>query len=396
MPSGFFPAVEPDAPVQPLLDRLRPAVRAEVERHDGLDVTVHAELRAVPGTDGDVALKRFYWSTQQRDPTAPHGFGARTLYCAEESSSPRLHEFPSDPALPWLDDDDGPLRRDGRIEHIDILRYIPLRRLTYRLHDGAGLPASVIVKAKGTGGLNRAAVALLAVNRATARRATPVRAPRLLRLEPPRHALYLEELPGQPLNVALAGLDLGDAMDQLGSLHRDLQALGVKGLSARGTGYWLHESRRAAEGIALFMPSVAGRARAVHAELERTAPEDGRLVFCQGDFLPGQVLCHPSGWSVIDFDDSHYADPLSEVAGMYVAMPRELGLSVEQTEHARHAYLAAYAARAGEPIDRSRWRWFLALLQLTQLAKRLMKGRVAPGEATSVLDRVDAGEDGLG
>ena len=81
---------------------------------------------------------------------------------------------------------------------------------------------------------------------------------------------------------------------------------------------------------------------------------------------------------------------------MYVAMPRELGLSVEQTEHARHTYLAAYAARAGESIDRSRWRWFLALLQLTQLAKRLMKGRVAPGEATSVLDRVDAGEDGLG
>ena len=94
MPSGFFPAVEPDAPVQPLLDRLRPAVQAEVERHDGLDVTVHAELRAVPGTDGDVALKRFYWSTQQRDPTAPHGFGARTLYCAEAVVVPAAARVP--------------------------------------------------------------------------------------------------------------------------------------------------------------------------------------------------------------------------------------------------------------------------------------------------------------
>ena len=396
MPSGFFPAVEPDAPVRPLLDRLRPAVQAEVERYDGRQVTVHAELRAASGTDGDVALNRFYWSSQHVDPTAPHGFGARTLFCAEQSSSPRVHEFPADPALPWLDDDDGPLRREGRVERTDVLRYIPLRRLTYRLHDAAGLPASVIVKAKGTGGLNRAAVAFLAVNRAVDRRATSVRVPRLLRLEPPRHALYLEELPGQPLNVALPGLDLADAMEQLGSLHRDLQALGVKGLSTRGTGHWLHEAHQAADGIGLFVPSVAARARAVHAELERTAPEDGPLVFCQGDFLPGQVLCHPSGWSVIDFDDSHYADPLSEVAAMYVAMPRELGLPAEQAEHARHAYLAAYAARAGEPLDRSRWRWFLAVVQLTQLAKRLMKGRVAPGEAASVLDRLESSEDGLG
>ncbi len=256
------------------------------------------------------------------------------------------------------------------------------------MHDGAGLPASVIVKAKGTGGLNRAAIAFLAVNRAAARRATAARVPRLLRLEPPRHALYLEELPGESLNLAIAGLDLTDAMEQLGSLHRDLQVLEVKGLPVRRTADWLRQSREAAEGIGLFVPSVAGRARAVHAELERTAPEDGRMLFCQGDFLPGQVLCHPSGWSVIDFDDSHYADPLSEVAAMYVAMPRELGLAAREAEQARRTYLEAYAARAGEPFDRDRWQWFVALVELTQLAKRLRKGRVAPDEAATVLDRL--------
>lgn len=395
MPRGFFPAVEPDAPVHPLLERLRPFVQAEIERYDGVDVTVHAELRAAREAECEVALKRFYWSSQHADPTSPRGFGARTLHVAGSSSSPQVHEFPSDPALPWLDDDDGPLRREGRTERVDILRYIPLRRLTYRLYDGSGLPARVIVKAKGTGGLNRAAVAFLAVNRAAARRAASVRVPRLLRLEPPRHALYLEELPGEPLSLAVSGLDLTDAMEQLGSLHRDLQGLEVKGLSARGTAHWLHESREAAERVGLFAPSAAGRARAVHAELERTAPEDGRMLFCQGDFLPGQVLCHPSGWSVIDFDDSHYGDPLSEVAAMYVAMPRELGQSEEEAEHARRTYLEAYAVRAGESFDRSRWQWWLVVLQLTQLGKRLIKGRVAPGETESVLDRLGSGGDGL-
>jgi hypothetical protein len=384
MPSGVFPAVEPAAPVHELLERLRPAVRAEVDRYDGQDVHVHAELRAARGPQGEPELRRFYWSTQRADPT--HGFTARTLHCATDPESLRVHEFPADPVLTWLDDEDGPLRRDGRAERADILRYIPLRRVTFRLHDGAGLPASVVVKTKGPGGLQRAGVAFLAVNRAAERRPGMARVPRLLRLEPPRHALYLEDMPGRPLDAAVADLDLADAMAHLGALHRDLQQLDVRGLAERRTEHWLRESRRAAEGIALFVPSAADRARAVHDGLVRTAPPEKGMAFCQGDFLPGQVLCDPGGWSVIDFDDSHYADPLSEVAAMYTAIPRELGLSAEQAGQAREVYLEAYAAAAGEPFDPARWRWWLTLVRLTQLAKRLMKGRVEPGETAAVLD----------
>ena len=71
---------------------------------------------------------------------------------------------------------------------------------------------------------------------------------------------------------------------------------------------------------------------------------------------------------MIDFDDSRYADPYSDVAAMYVAMPRELGLDGERAEHARRTYLEAYAERAGEPFDPGRWRWFLVLLQLPSSA----------------------------
>src|SRR5215218_7816570 len=113
MPTGFFRAVEPGAPVVPLLERLRPAVEAELERCDAAEVTVHAELRTARTASGEPAMRRFYWSTQRAEPSAPWGFAARTLFCDDDPAGLRLHEFPSDPALTWLDDDPGPLRLAG-------------------------------------------------------------------------------------------------------------------------------------------------------------------------------------------------------------------------------------------------------------------------------------------
>jgi aminoglycoside phosphotransferase len=390
IPSGFFPALEPEAPVAPLVERLVPAVRAELERHEGTDTTVHAELRVGRTPGGGPAMQRFYWSTQRADPASPWGFSARTLFCGDDPACVRVHAFPSDPALTWLADDPGPLLLGGRPERVDVLRYIPLRRLTFRLHDGAGLPATVIAKSKRTSGLNRAATAFLAVHLAAQKRRTDApRVPRVLRHEPPRHVLHLEQLPGETLAAAIGSLDLTAAMQQLGTLHRSLQELPVRGLTARRTtADWLEDARAAVSQVGLFVPSAERRAAAVHAGLARTAPADGPLLFCQGDFLPGQVLCDPSGWSVIDFDDSRYADPLSEVAAMHAGIPRELHLSPDRAEHAQRTYVEAYAARAGAPLDRARWRWYQVLLELVELGKRLTKGRVAPGETHAVLDRL--------
>ena len=395
MPSGFFPAAETGAAVSPLLERLWPSVRDEIERQDGTGATVHAELRTAPGTDGAVGLRRFYWSTQRPEPRSPWGFSARTLYCDAHAGDPRLYEFPSEPTLTWLGDDPGPLRHRGLPERVDVLRYIPLRRLTFRVYDGAELPARVIAKVKAAGGLNRAATAFLAVHLAASkRRSDAPTVPQLLRLDPPRHVLYLEELPGEPLNLAIRTLDLTAAMEHLGTLHRALQELDVAGITARRSiDDWLQTARAAAAQIGLFVPSTAARAEEVCAELVRTAPADGRLVFCHGDFLPGQILCHPSGWSVIDFDDSRYADPLSDAAALYAALPGELGLPPEQAEPARRTYLQAYASRTGEQFDEARWRWFLVLLQFAELGKRLIKGRVVPGETETVLERLSRRDD---
>src|SRR5215212_185750 len=104
MPSGFFPAVEPDAAVFPLLRRLGRAVQAEIDRHDGAEPTIHTELRAGRGSDGEVRLLRFYWSRQHAETGSPMGFAARTVYCDKKDPDPRVHVFPSEPALTALAD----------------------------------------------------------------------------------------------------------------------------------------------------------------------------------------------------------------------------------------------------------------------------------------------------
>src|SRR5207244_60652 len=134
--------------------------------------------------------------------------------------------------------------------------------------------------------------------------------------------------------------------------------------------------------------SSAAEARALCARLEGDAPEDVAPRYCHGDFVPGQVLCDPSGWSVIDLDDGRWADPLSEVAGLYVALPHDLDLSPEPAERARRTYLEAYARRSGERFDQRRWTWFVRVVELFDLAKRLVKGRARPGEAAAVLERL--------
>ena len=390
MPSGFFPAVEPDSPVFPLLDRLQPAVQAEVEHHAGVATTVHTELRTAVRPTGEVELRRFYWSLQHPDPRSPVGFGARTVYCDAKAPEPQTYVFPAEPALTWLADANGPLRSVGDGARIEVLRYIPLRRLTCRVHDGDRLPPAAIAKIKRPGGLDRAARAFAAVQEAADRSpSATLTLPRLLRVDAEQHVLYLEQLPGEPLNLAVARLDLATAMEQLGALHRELQELDVRGLGTRlGTADWVEDARQAATQIGLFVPSAMRTAERVYANLARTAPEGAPVLYSQGDFLPGQVLCHPDGWSVIDLDDSRYADPLSEVAAMYVGLARELAMTPERTELARQTYLEAYARHSGERFDRRRFEWFVVLVELRELGKRLVKGRASADEVASVLERL--------
>ncbi|HXR68527.1 MAG TPA: aminoglycoside phosphotransferase family protein [Dermatophilaceae bacterium] len=397
MAPTIFPAVEPGSALFPQLQQLREQITSDPALSVDGDTALQAELSPRRGRAGDVRVGRFYWSARRADPALAMGFTARTLYYDGKTGVSRTYDFPDDPLMGWLDQDDGPLRCHGDEAGVQILRYIPLRRVTFRLRDAAGLPARVIAKTKAPRGLLRATRAVVATHRAAVAGAAGAGAgaltvPRPIRLNTRRQLLYFEELPGRPLDEVLPQIGVAEGLGRLGALHRRLQELPVRGLRVRmGAADWLAAASVAAMQVGLLVPSAARQTQALYDELLRAAPDDGGLLFCHGDFVPSQILCHSSGWSVVDLDDAHYADPLAEVAALYATLPHDLGLSGGPAELARQAYLDAYLRQSRQPLDTGRWQWFLAVAELLQLARRTIRGRAVPGEAQAVLDRIGFG-----
>jgi len=385
-----FPAVEPASPVHDRLQQLREAVAADPALAVDAGARVRADLVARLRPGGGADVRRFVWSVQRTAPAEPGGFGARTLF-AGPSGPPVTLDFPSDPELAWVSGR-GAASLHPEAARVDVLRYIPLRRVTVRLHGVPGLPDRTIAKSQSTDALREAHAVLVAVERAVAAAGgLSFSVPRPLGLDAPRHLLLLEEVPGRPLSRQLDALGADEAMARLGALHAELHGLHVPGLTARTTADWLRAAVRAADQVSLLLPSLAGRVTALAERLGRTAPADTEPAFCQGDFVPSQILCDPTGWSVIDLDDAHLADPYAEVAALTVALARELSVKDEQTAaRLREGYLTAYARHRRRPWDEQRWRWHVAVAWLRLAARRVVKGRAVPGETESALDRLDA------
>jgi len=388
-----FPAVEPASVLYPVVQRLRELVAADpvLQRRPGEDL--RAELLPRRRSNGAVELRRAYWSARRPDPASAWGITARTLYLDGRTGRVSTHDFPDDPAMDWLAGDGGALRGHGERAAVQVLRYIPLRRVTFRLTGGAGLPPRVIAKTKSAEGLRRAFLALSAAHAAAAAAGSDFAVPRPISLDVGRRLLYLEELPGNPLDSRLDDLGLEPAMRRLGELHREVHGLTVAGPPTLTVADWLDAAQAAATQIGILAPSVRAALDAVCGRLRAAVPADGELAFCQGDFVPGQILCAEQGWSVLDLDDGHLADPHSEVASLFTALARELPVPAGQVQGARQAYLAAYTARAGRWLDPERWRWFRTVAELRYLARRIVKGRAVPGEAAEVLDGLAAGPD---
>jgi aminoglycoside phosphotransferase len=394
-----FPAVEPASTVFAPLQTLREAILADPGLAPDGVARVRAELRLRPDPTDGAQIARFYWSLQRTDPGAPLGFTARTLYDGRRIDDdrrlavPTAHDFPDEPVLTWLADSDGPLNGPSEGTRVKVLRYIPLRRVTFCADDAAGLPARVIAKTQTRSSLLQATRILLAVRRAVALGGIDSFAiPRPVRLDARRRLLYLEELPGTALSRIFDQTGADEAMSRLGAMHRTLHELDVDVGRTRDPSDWLRETQTATASIAILLPSLRRRMTELYDELVRTVPEQDGRAFCQGDFVPSQILCDPSGWSVLDFDDAHHGDPWAEVAALYVALPRELSLKDDQrAEAARGAYLRGYIEAAGQAPDAATWRWHVLVAQLSYFALRLTKGRAVPGQAELLLDGIDSG-----
>ena len=242
-----FPAVERASAVYDALQPLCEVIAGDPALADASGASLRAEVLPRRTPAGALELSRCYWSVQRPDPDSAFGFSARTMFWDRRTRDARVLEFPEDPVMDWLVTSDGALTAHGEQATRRVLRYIPLRRVTFLLERAPGLPDRVIAKTKRRRSIVRAARALLSARRAVERGGgRRVHLPEPVRLDAGRRLLYLAVLPGRTLSELLAAgeIDRDAALHRLGRLHREVHELDVRrGARARQRGLARHHRR---------------------------------------------------------------------------------------------------------------------------------------------------------
>lgn len=390
-----FDVVEDGHPWRSAIEALREQIAGRAPPAGSGALVVHAELKGVRDRDGRWRLDRAYWSWQRRDPAVRLGLQGRTLCVDARQAQGFWTEFPADDRLPeaagWFDG----LPPDVRVQ---VLRHVPLRRLTFRCEPVDG-PACIgkfkrrsrYAQAYGLIGAVAAAVA-----RAQAESDRPLgyAVAQPLSLVPHRALYFQQALPGEDLADRLGGAADGAWLGRLGRVHRRLLQLDATGLPSRGPGLQLAQSEQDLAWLAFMQPRHADALRPLREALHRL-PEwaDGDSLVCHGDLVPSQFLVSGDAaadgpWSVTDFDLCHRGDPCRDVAILLASLAYDVpafaaaearhGADLEGLESAYLEGLAHERAPGDAVLPSRRLAWQRLCAEIHYLALMVRKDRLVP------------------
>ncbi len=316
-------------------------------------------------------LDRFYSSVQcwTGDPARP--FTASTLYWTARAGRAEWFHFPAEPylveAAAWL-------HPPGHASRpYEVLRYVPLRRLTVR----TGLGGRAIVKFKRRSRLLESWTRVGAVAAATC--GTPVRVPSLVALDNDRSAYIQLAVDGPSLDQLVTPDTVTDLFGQAGRVHAEFHALRCADLPVANPAATTDAVVHDADWLAAQRPAHAAALGRIRADLLARVPDPAGPATCHGDLVPSHLIGGDNGWSVIDLDLAHVGDPHRDVAVFLAGMPAEVG-DPGFVEAAQQAYLAGYAETCATPLDPAKLAWHRVAAQLHQLAVAAAKDRL-PGTA---------------
>lgn len=308
-------------PWHPVIEAIRAEVRAREcapadPRQSFAEAQIHAEIKGVRLADGGWRLDRSYWSEQFRAPGLAFGFHAQTLN-VDADGSRRWLIWPEDPylrdAAQWLRQLDAP-------HQVQVLRYVPLRRLTFRLSADDG--STIIGKLKRRSRYREAYALLETTAAAAGSNAGPVGGPRFRVAKPlridPQFPLYFQE--------ALPGVDLADRMDppqhawleHVGGLHAQVNALPTEGLPHISSDRWQTQALSDLNWIGWLLPERREQLSLLASALSELLEEEtGPGRFCHGDLVCSQFLARDTvgdTWGITDFDLAHRGDFCRDMA----------------------------------------------------------------------------------
>lgn len=368
----LFPFVHAAHPFAPLVERFRAAVDLVTDTPD----VVHAEVKATETPDGGWTVNRLYWSGQRFS----EGFSARTLVYDASTDAMTWHTFPRDPRLPGL----------CHPADAQVLRYVPLRRLTLRTIDAA-TGCALIAKFKRSSRLADSYDRLVRVSAAVSTTPAAFRIPIPLGLDAQRGVFFQSAEAGDDLSTSIDSHSLEGTFDRLGELHRELHELEVAGLPRWPTNP-LEDLRRNVHWIAFCEPRLAGLMACVWKTALRTAPPPSPPVVCHGDLVCSQALVAHGAWTFTDFDLCHRGDAYRDVAILLASLQYDVPMlaSHDLLQRATAAYLGGYARGAGHRLDESRLLWHLLLAETYYLALGFTKSRSAPDRLERAVERLRA------
>jgi Ser/Thr protein kinase RdoA (MazF antagonist) len=398
----LFPLIEADHPFYPQVRAFAAQIGERVDE-SAAPAVIHAEIKALRTPDRQWALDRFYWSRQTWDGASRIRFQADTLTFRASLGRAEWHRFPDDPYLDAMSAGIARLLAGRPEARLDVLRYVPLRRLTFRLDEDEA--AAVVGKFKRRSRFQEAHARLQAVARAAAQPGAPFRVATPLALDAAYGLSLQEALQGTNLAEAITPESGPELLYRLGATHRALHMLSVPGLPAWDGAQFRAGVERDLAWIGFVRPELAEDLARARRALERTgaASECVEPVFCHGDFVPSQVLADGDAWAVIDFDLCRQGDPYQELAMLIAALPYDVpalrAAPPMLLEQLAACYLAGYRERAGGDLRQSRLLWYRVCAELYYLSVALKKDwldlaglRQAVGRLRELVARLEQSE----
>lgn len=396
---NFFSFIREGHPFHSPIGQLRELLRESpqyaviAERAQSGEATIHAEIKGVPTGAGGWRLERFYWCLQYEAEDGPLPFRACTVFHSANEGRREVYEFPADPYLtaagPYFDRlraSSAQAPRQARV-----LRYVPLRRLTFRLSDAAAEAPAVIGKLKRASKLRESYERLAAVHRGVKQAGTSLVVAAPVQIDEARCVFYQEMLPGRNLADAIDNGNCEASLRRLGAVHCELHGLEVAGLPRWRFADYLQTLRDDIDWIAFFCPEHGPLLRAVGRTLEQRTPEvrEEDFVFCHGDFVPSQLLAEAGRWAITDFDLSRRGDACQEMAKVMASFKYHLPVLREsfgigrdggasRMAKAEAAYLCGYEEGRGQTVDRERLLWFRTCAEIHYLSLMLKKDLFRP------------------
>ncbi len=372
----LFPLIGEEHPFFPQVCAFAEQIAARAE-NEAAPAVIHSEIKALRSADSVWVLDRFYWSRQIWDAPGAIPFSAETLTYRAGTGLAEWHDFPRDAYLGAIGAGLTEMLASRPAARVEVLRYVPLRRLTFRLYEGE--TTLTIGKFKRRSRYHEAHNRLLAVAQAAARQRAPFRvaAPVALRAT---YGLSLQEaLPGYSLADLIVAETGPVLLYRLGKIHRALHRLEVPGLPAWDESAFRVGVDRDMAWIGFIRPDLAeDLAHAKHAlDLVQPSSYRTRLAFCHGDFVPSQLLIDGDKWAVVDFDLCRQGNPYQELALLIAALPYDVpalrAAPLVALERLAACYLAGYQERADGHLNSHSLLWYRVCAELYYLSVALKK-----------------------